>query len=259
MSILLGTVFLASLLGSLHCVGMCGPFALLAANDPQQRSSATLPTLAYSGGRLITYSMVGAIFGSLGMALNRGASFTSWQQSATAVAGVLMIVVGVVSIARLLGMKIWVTNIFSPFQRILSRVFKMSKTMTPFWRALAIGAVTSLMPCGWLYTFAITAAGTGSPAWGTVLMATFWLGTVPIMAALMLGVNRIGTAFQKQLPFAMAGLVTIIGIYTIVYRAPIALTTQTVEVTSAEELAHGLNEKDHESLPCCASGGETDR
>ena len=71
MWVLLGTVLIASLLGSLHCVGMCGPFAMLAAASDQQRKSALFPAMAYSLGRLATYTIVGVIFGSLGMALNR--------------------------------------------------------------------------------------------------------------------------------------------------------------------------------------------
>ena len=83
MLILLGTVFLASLLGSLHCVGMCGPFALLASSNPRGRSAAVVPTMAYSLGRLITYSVIGLIFGGLGMAINRGSAINQWQQTAT--------------------------------------------------------------------------------------------------------------------------------------------------------------------------------
>lgn len=260
MGILLGTVFVASLLGSLHCVGMCGPFALLASADPERRKSAVLPTAAYSFGRLVTYSIVGAIFGTLGMALNAGSSFSNWQQSATYVAGALMVVVGIIALARCLGWKIKLPRIMSPFQKVLQSGFRKTREMQPVNRALVIGLLTSLMPCGWLYTFAITAAGTGSPLWGAVLMATFWAGTVPIMTALMLGFDRIGASIQKHVPVAMASLVIAVGFFTIVYRAPIAMASdQFTVVNGNENLVQQVTSIDHEELPCCNCTESDDR
>ena len=93
MIILLGTVWVASLLGSLHCVGMCGPFALIAGGADKARKAALFPTFSYSFGRLVTYSLVGFVFGALGMTLNLGASIGNWQQAATYVAGVMMVLI----------------------------------------------------------------------------------------------------------------------------------------------------------------------
>lgn len=257
MEVLLGTVFVASLLGSLHCVGMCGPFALLAGSSAETRKSAIAPTLAYSLGRLISYSMVGAVFGTLGMALNSGTSFSNWQQSATYVAGGLMIVVGVIALARSLGWQIRLPKMFRPVQQVLQNGFSKTKSMSPLNRALTVGILTSLMPCGWLYTFAITAAGTGSPFWGTILMATFWAGTVPIMTALMLGFSRIGVSFQKHVPVTMAVLVIAVGVFTLAFRAPIAIAGDQFKVVSGQdELVEQVNDIDHEELPCCASEGK---
>lgn len=255
MFVLLGTVFAASLLGSLHCVGMCGPFALIAAAEPQRRKSAIVPTFAYSFGRLITYSAVGAIFGMLGMALNAGTSFTDWQQSATLVAGLVMVLVGLIALARCLGWRITLPRVFSPVQRVLHSAFKRTKELPPATRALTIGLLTSLMPCGWLYTFAITAAGTGSPLWGAVLMATFWAGTVPIMVTLMLGFDRIGTSIQKHIPATMAVLVIGVGLFTIAFRAPVALAGEQFQVVDdQEQLVQQVRSVDQEQLPCCQSG-----
>lgn len=252
MSILLGTVFVASLLGSLHCVGMCGPFALIAGSTTTGKS-AVGPTAAYSLGRLFSYTMVGFIFGFLGMAINQGTAVTNWQQSATYVAGGLMILVGLIALGRHLGIKISLPKVFAPVQRILQVGFQYTKAMKPFPRAVTIGALTSLMPCGWLYTFAITAAGTGSPVWGALLMAAFWAGTVPIMVALILGMNKISLSVQRYVPSLMACLVIIVGIFTIAYRAPVALDTNVEIVSGNAHLVDQVNQIDHESLPCCSS------
>lgn len=252
MTILLTTVFVASLLGSLHCVGMCGPFALLASVDPHRRVAAMAPTFAYSVGRLLTYSMVGMLFGALGMALNHGGeSIAPWQQSATYVAGVLMIVVGVISLLRYFGVQARLPGSVAPLQKLVQWGFGAATNLTPVPRALAIGAITSLMPCGWLYTFAITAAGTGSPLWGLILMATFWAGTVPVMTALMLGSCHLGKSIQRQLPMIMAILVVMLGAFTILFRAPVAIGAETNVVTGAANLTEQVSTIDHAELPCC--------
>lgn len=252
MSVLMGTVFIASLLGSLHCVGMCGPFALLAGASPETKKRSVLPTIAYSGGRLVTYTIVGVVFGCLGMALNIGGSFNHWQQAATYVAGALMVAVGLIAIARYIGVQIKLPKLFSPFQKWLGGRFAKARQLPPVSRAFVIGALTSLMPCGWLYTFALTAAGTGSPIWGAVLMIAFWAGTVPIMAALMLGADKIGKPVQKRLPVLMAGLVIAIGLFTIFFRAPVAVAGDAVEVKPKQELVESVSNIDHQALPCCS-------
>lgn len=251
MLVLLGTVFVASLLGSLHCVGMCGPFALLAGTNAPGKSSVG-PTLAYSLGRLVSYTMVGLVFGLLGMAINRGTAIGDWQQTATYVAGGLMVIVGGIALARILGLSIPLPKAFAPVQRLLQKGFQRTKGMQPFPRALTIGALTSLMPCGWLYTFAITSAGTGSPIWGGILMATFWAGTVPIMVALMLGFNKISLSLQKQIPALMAVLVIVVGIFTIAYRAPVSMDMNLEVVSGNGQLVEQVNQVDHEKLPCCS-------
>jgi sulfite exporter TauE/SafE len=255
MNVLLGTVFVASLLGSLHCVGMCGPFALLAGSGAESRKSALMPTMAYSVGRLISYTIVGAIFGALGLALNTGGSFTSWQQSATFIAGASMIAIGFIALARCLGFKVELPKIIQPIQTLLQRAFTKTAALPPISRAATIGALSSLMPCGWLYTFAIAAAGTGSPFWGAIVMTAFWAGTVPIMAALMLGFGHLGTSIQKHIPVTMAVVVIAVGVFTIVFRAPVAIAGEQFKVVNnKQELIQQINSVNHGQLPCCQCG-----
>lgn len=257
MWVLLGTVFIASLLGSLHCVGMCGPFALIASSQSEQDKSTLVPTAVYSLGRLATYSIVGIIFGSLGMALNRGTSFAPWQQTATYVAGGLMILVGLVALARQLGWKIQLPSVAGHLQTILQSQFQNIIKQPPIRKAFLIGALTCLMPCGWLYAFAIVAAGTGSPVWGAAVMAVFWAGTVPVMVALVLGLSKLGTSIQKRIPVAMASLVILVGVFTIAFRAPVAIGNDSNVVDrSGSDRPNALIEQvhsvDHTELPCCS-------
>lgn len=266
MGILLGTVFVASLLGSLHCVGMCGPFALVASSSASSRRAALAPTLAYSAGRLVTYTLAGILFGALGLAINTMAAgsagsstrWATWQQTATYLAGGLMILVGAIALARQLGFTIRLPRMAGPLQRVLQSAHQRVLRLAPLQRALWIGMLTTLMPCGWLYTFAITAAGTGSPLWGGLVMISFWAGTIPVMAALMLGFSRIAVRWQRHVPVAMAALVIALGLFTVVYRAPVALGDETRAVEGTDALIEQLHKVDHETLPCCQPGGRKD-
>ncbi len=275
MSVLLTTVFLASLLGSLHCVGMCGPFALLAGTG-DGRSFRSAPTFAYSFGRLISYTTVGVLFGSLGLALNQSLSFSSWQQTATMVAGALMVLVGSIALARQVGWQVKLPRVAGPLERALGGVIRFGKKLSPIRRAALIGLTSSLMPCGWLYVFALAAAGTASPMWGGLVMAVFWSGTVPIMVALGLGWGRLSGAFQAKVPLTMAVLVILVGVFTLANRSPIDLGTMVagehraavpeeqdrialganrpatlVMPTTTAEAIDQIQSLDHSQLPCC--------
>lgn len=260
MWVLLGTVFVASLLGSLHCVGMCGPFAVLASATDEKRKSALLPATAYSFGRLITYAMVGAIFGSMGMALSEGTSYfggadlESVQQKATWIAGGLMILIGVIALARQFGIQITLPNFIGKrVQPILQNGYQRVRKLPRVRRAFLIGTLTCLMPCGWLYTFAIVAAGTSSPLLGAAVMVTFWSGTVPIMTLLMMGFGKLGPAIQQKIPMAMALTVILVGCFTIAFRAPAAIGSDRVAVEGNSELIQQVQAADHTEMPCCAS------
>ncbi|MDP1563536.1 MAG: sulfite exporter TauE/SafE family protein [Pirellulaceae bacterium] len=272
---LLTTVFIASLLGSLHCVGMCGPFALLAGTG-DGRSFRVAPTIAYSVGRLVSYFMVGVIFGGLGLALNQSLAFSSWQQTATWVSGTLMILVGGIALARQYGFQIKLPRVAGPLEKTLGAAIRLGRQLSPIRRATLIGLASSLMPCGWLYVFALAAASTASPILGGLVMAVFLAGTVPIMLALGLGWGRLSSKFQAKVPFVMAVLVILIGVFTVVYRSPIDLGTmvasdrvlpadekQTTNALgsatpaalilpkNAQEAVEQIQSLDHSQLPCC--------
>ena len=100
---LLLTVFVASLVGSLHCVGMCGPFALMAGAHARSPGQAVVPAMAYSIGRWVTYSLLGIVAGSLGFAFELGTALSQWQHGVTIVTGVLLVAVGIVGLLRAIG------------------------------------------------------------------------------------------------------------------------------------------------------------
>ncbi|MDB4539692.1 LuxR C-terminal-related transcriptional regulator [Saprospiraceae bacterium] len=95
------------------------------------------------------------------------------------------------------------------------------------------------------------------PVWGAAVMAVFWAGTVPVMVALVLGLSRLGTSIQKRIPVAMASLVILVGVFTIAFRAPVAIGNDSHVVDRPgsdrpDALIEQVQNVDHTELPCCS-------
>ncbi len=216
---LIGTVFLASLLGSLHCAGMCGAFVLFAVGDPNARTSRAPLHAAYHGGRLVTYVSLGAIAGLVGAAFDLGGSIVGVQRTAAILAGAMMVVFGVIAILRIRGVRVPMPPVPGLLERALTRGHQLAATRPPIVRALATGLLTTLLPCGWLYAFVISAAGTGSAPIGALTMGVFWVGTLPVLVALGTGLRAITGALGRRLPVLTASSVVVVGLATILVRA----------------------------------------
>jgi len=222
MLVLIGTVLTASLVGSLHCAGMCGGlmlFALSAGGESgpdgkQDRRAKLKLQSAYHGGRLATYTLLGVAAGALGSALDFGGSFVGVQRAAALFAGAFMIAFGIVALLRLKGVRIAHARAPRFMQKLVERGQRVAFSMSPFKRALTIGLLTTLLPCGWLYAFAFTAAGTGSPVWGGLTMAVFWVGTLPVMASLGAGIQMLAGPLHDKVPVISAAAVVIVGVFT---------------------------------------------
>ena len=89
----------------------------------------------------------------------------------------------------------------------------------PVARAGAIGLLTTLLPCGWLYAFAVVASGTARPLLGGAVMAVFWMGTLPVMVALGTGLQHGLGALGRRLPALTSCAVIAVGLYTLADRS----------------------------------------
>jgi uncharacterized protein len=234
------TVFVASLAGSVHCVGMCGPFVALTSLGRSKARRSLGPTAAYNGGRGIAYAAIGAAAGTVGMAIDTGGVLAGVQRAATTLAGLTMIVIGAIWLLDLVvgarGFGRTRSKVSAAIARRLEAAFASSRGLRPIPRAATLGVLTSLMPCGWLYAFAITAAGTGSPAKGAALMVAFWAGNVPILALLATGMHRISPLVRRRLPLVMACLVLLVGIFTVVRRSTIVPQPSTSSEASGADV-----------------------
>ncbi|XAL99333.1 sulfite exporter TauE/SafE family protein [Phycisphaeraceae bacterium D3-23] len=232
MTALIAAVFIASVLGSLHCAGMCGAFVAFAVGgmDAPAGKRARLHA-AYNGGRLVTYMLLGAAAGSIGALLDLGGALAGLSRVAAVIAGVMMVGFGVVALTHAMGKSTmrWPVPAFMQRAMMAGQTFAMK--LTPTRRAVVIGLLTTLLPCGWLYAFAITAAGTASPSWGAVTMAVFWLGTLPVMVSLGACVQKLTGTVGRQLPVVTALAVIVVGLWTLAGRA--GLDAQAILETQA--------------------------
>lgn len=214
----LSAVLLASLAGSPHCAGMCGVFVAMACGTHRDagRRAHLRAQCAYHGGRLAGYGALGALAGALGGAIDMGARATGVQHAAAILAATTMLVVGGAWLLREAGVRV----AHVPTPQFVRRAFRAgiarADRFGPVGRALAIGLLTALLPCGWLWAFAIIAAGTASPVWGAVVMAAFWVGTVPILAAFGLGAGTLRSRLGPRLRTVAAMTMIAIAGFTVV-------------------------------------------
>jgi uncharacterized protein len=270
MWILISAVVTASLLGSMHCVGMCGPLAMWASGvSDQQRSLVAIRTTAYHVGRLITYVIAGGIAGAIGSVVDTGGQFIGVQVAAARVVGAIMIGVGLSKLWTLwrghstAAKEIKPSRIGGVLVKLRPHLFRLP----PVGRALATGLLTTLLPCGWLYLFALIAAGTASPILGPIVMAAFWIGTVPALTALIAGSTLLGKKFTTAVPVAAAGLLIATGGFTASgrgfanidalasLRSSMAVDPQTAsQVPLQTTLVKQAKQAGDKPLPCCCVG-----
>jgi len=196
---LVPVVLVSSLLGSVHCLAMCGPLAGLHGGARTLRLAAM-----HNLGRLATYVTLGALAGLVGRAIDLAGSLGTIQRAATIVAAIAMIAMAI-RMPRGGG---------AAFRAGLVRIH----TRRPAARAWLLGALTGLLPCGWLWAFAITAAGTGSVVGGAIVMAAFWLGTVPAMTGVLALLGPAIEAVRRRLPVVTPAVLVVLGLATLAVR-----------------------------------------
>jgi len=232
-------ILVTSLLGSMHCVGMCGPMALWASGigTPQtSRREAMQRLLGYHTGRLITFAFAGVAAGLIGGLMTAGGDWLGWQQTAARIGGSAMIGLGVWKLLNWVGpvsppdastnnfanhlprpnlgqrFSYWISGRIAGLRPLIAR-------MPGNLRAVAIGIVTTWLPCGWLYLFVLVAASTANVGAALMVMIAFWIGTLPALTALVAGAVGASPRFRPAMPLLVAGVLIITGIYTASGRA----------------------------------------
>lgn len=191
----LWTAFLLGFVGSAHCAGMCGPLALALPHWGRGRGSFLLGRLLYNFGRIVTYALMGAVFGLLG----QGVALAGLQRWVSLGLGAL-ILVGVFVSPRFAN-KIPITRGVNWLKATLGALFQRRAMPAMF----GIGLLNGLLPCGLVYVACAAATATGDVLSGMRYMIAFGAGTLP----LLLAISLLGTKLQFVLRFKLQRLIPV--------------------------------------------------
>ena len=206
------TIAVSSLAGSLHCVAMCGPLVGLHGGARSLRLA-----LVHALGRLTTYAALGAAAGLVGGAVDLAGHLAAVQQVAALIAGATIVAWGVRAIAVARG---WL-RVRSGGGALFRRGLSQLGGRRAIRRAWLVGVLTGLLPCGWLWAFVVTAAGTGHAATGALVMAVFWAGTLPMLVGAALVLGPLLGVLRARVPVITAVVLLALGAAALVVRAPL--------------------------------------
>jgi len=202
---MLYTAFIFGLISSLHCIGMCGPIALMLPVDQNNSAKKASQILTYHLGRLVAYSSIGLFFGLVG----KGLYIAGLQQQMSVVIGIAMILV--VSIPEKMFAKY---NFSKPVFKIISKVkqhlgaqFKNKSYKSLF----TIGLLNGYLPCGMVYVALFGAIAMQSASLGVLYMLLFGLGTVPMMSLVVYVNSFITVSFRNKVQRAIPYVAVVVG------------------------------------------------
>lgn len=200
---------LGGLVGSVHCLGMCGGIA-----GALGMAGGSRPGMAvsYSVGRIASYSVAGAFVGAVGAGLAGPIGLGPW----------LRLLMGVVLL--LLGLQVAINlRVLAPLEaagaKLWQRLAPVARRFVPprhAGQALALGALWGWLPCGLVYGMLAASAGAGGAAEGALFMAVFGLGTAPAMIGVTWASGRSGTLLSGRRRQLLGWLLVLFGAWTMI-------------------------------------------
>lgn len=186
------TAIALGFLGSFHCIGMCGPIALVI---PMQKTSPfymVLNGVIYNLGRIVTYTIIGLLFGFVGLSF----AIAGWQSVVSIMLGFLILLT--LFIPRLLQFLpsskiyiLWITHL----KHAIVQLFNAKTTFSLF----LIGILNGMLPCGLVYIAIAGSLATGSVLKAALFMTLFGLGTMPVMFILLFARNLITISLRERI------------------------------------------------------------
>ncbi len=208
------SIITIAILGSFgHCVGMCGGIVIAYSSTKVQsnwnKTKQTLSHILYSIGRVVTYTLLGALFGFLG-------SVTTFNSTTNGLflifTGLIMLLVGLSLFGKLKFLTLIEHSVSKQvwYQKSFKKLI-VSNSLISFY---LLGMLNGLLPCGFVYFFAITAASTGSALYGALVMMIFGLSTIPALFSLGFFVGLFKQSEFRNLMIKLASIAVILyGIY----------------------------------------------
>jgi uncharacterized protein len=203
---MLFSAFILGLISSLHCVGMCGPIAMMLSVDHQNEAKKVTQIITYHLGRLTAYATIGLIFGLLG----RGFFLAGLQQKMSIFIGLAMIIVVLIPerIFSKYNFSKPVYKVISNLKSTLGSQFKNKSYKSLF----TIGLLNGFLPCGMVYVALFGAIAMQSAGFGILYMLLFGLGTVPLMTIVVYMHSLLKLPFRNKIQKAIPYVAVVIGV-----------------------------------------------
>ncbi|MFQ5769609.1 MAG: sulfite exporter TauE/SafE family protein [bacterium] len=214
--------FLMWLLGSAHCIGMCGPIVLAysiplkAASGRKQPDSFFIANqlmahVTYNSGRVLMWVFLGMTLATIGGIIN---SLAQIENIMAIVGGTLILLLGIEKLGLLPRFRFGDNNGHRIF-RFYQRAFQLLITETSLNGKLALGLLNGLLPCGFSYALLVKAAVAGSALKGGLVMFSFGSGTVPALLLTGLLATKISDKFRRWGEGIAVAIVLLLGIVLI--------------------------------------------
>lgn len=199
-------------LGSLHCVGMCGPLALGASGKGTKRLVQSLISgIIYNAGKSVSYGIIGFAAGFAGNVI----LLAGIQKSISIISGILLIAIAVFAIQP----DIWIEkfSVIKKWNALLNRHFHSAYQGSYPGRQLYLGMLNGLLPCGLVYIALAGAITLQHPLGSAGFMIMFGAGTMPALLMVILTGHGINLRFRQILQKIYPITATITGVY-LIYR-----------------------------------------
>ena len=207
-------VFSTALLGSGHCIGMCGPIVAALSLAKPGREQGLFFNIFYNAGRLTTYICIGIVAGWVGSLLNTTQTFTLVSHGILILADLFVIAIGLKTsglFTRMAFIHLEFPGSVSILTRSVAKLQKLPATTAAF----PVGLIMGFLPCGFLYAIALAAAGRGSVVEGGLIMLSFGLGTLPALFLFGSAIHWLSGTMRTELLRWAGFMVIFIGCYNL--------------------------------------------
>ena len=207
---MLYTALLFGLISSFHCVGMCGPIAMMLPVDRNNEAKRIVQILVYHLGKLVAYASLGLLFGLMG----KGFFLAGMQQQLSVIVGVLMIIIAIVPEKEFAKYNFSrpIYKIISAVKSSLGKQFKKQSFQSLF----TIGLMNGYLPCGMVYVALFGALAMNEIYLGILYMVLFGIGTIPMLSLVIYVSNIITISFRKKIQQIIPYVAVFIGILFII-------------------------------------------
>ena len=204
MEVLAGFAF--GFVGSLHCIGMCGPIVLALPVGNHRWATFAVGRFLYNLGRVVTYTIMGGIVGLLGA----GILLPLFQQDLSIIAGIFIILS--VVLRRLIKLSWPVPSFLSgTLQRLQAKIAALLQKQSVAALFL-LGVLNGLLPCGFVYVAMTAAAVSAHVLSGMLFMAGFGFGTIPAMVGLSISPRILSADFRGKIAKMLPAFTLLVGI-----------------------------------------------